>query len=482
MNERILRISLIFYLCLSQKHYSHIRSLPLYFIEITCFSMFILLIDFSNYSHILLYLSTLIINSSNGFKIGSLFGIPNKISYLLIFPLIFPKNESKSTKIINQKTKCFWISYRIKTITCVLIGLLLFLVFACFENLDEIIPHIEARNSLDKFLKRAKNPSIGALLWLNENEINWDSGMGCESEDIDQGRSYVDEQINISNCFFSRYLSYDGNGGAIYVSVSSYSMNINNSVFYNCVCSDNGGAIWFSSTNSYFAMICANSCSASIYYQFAYISTSHVNQVEYLSVSNCSHTTSGSFSIRLKTGNQRVDNTNSSMNNVCRYSGIAIYSPSSFSSSHCTLSNNNASGYSCIYLSITSGIMSYANIIHNHSPSWGVVYVSGVGSIKMMYFIFQNNQNYLFCIRDGSFEVSHSFIDHSGSSFSTSTAVSTSNNNSFTYRTTYQLYFFNSLHCNADIPLIEQKQMITIEPTFLKSFSFLYLVIIQMIS
>ena len=74
--------------------------------------------------------------------------------------------------------------------------------------------------------------------------------------------------------------------------------------------------------------------------------------------------------------------------------------------------------------------MSYANIVHNNSPSqYGVVYVYGAGSRKMMYCIFKNNQNYLFCVWEGSLEVSHSFIDHSGSSFSTSIVVSTSNNN-----------------------------------------------------
>jgi len=57
--------------------------------------------------------------------------------------------------------------------------------------------------------------------------------------------------------------------------------------------------------------------------------------------------------------------------------------------------------------------------------------------------------------------VSHSFIDHSGS-FSASTAVSTSNNNSFTNTITYQLQFFNALHCNADIPLPQR----SLEETF----------------
>jgi len=142
-------------------------------------------------------------------------------------------------------------------------------------------------------------------------------------ENIDQGRSYYNKNINISNCFFSRYLSYSGDGGIIYVSGGSYSMNVIYSMFYNCVCSSDGGAIHFSSSNSYLRMICANSCSAS-FCRFAYLYASRLNQVEYLSVSNCSHTTSGNNPIYIESGYQRIDNTNSSMNNVFR--GLVLLS------------------------------------------------------------------------------------------------------------------------------------------------------------
>ena len=111
--------------------------------------------------------------------------------------------------------------------------------------------------------------------------------------------------------------------------------------------------------------------------------------------------------------------------------------------------------------------MSYANIVHNNSPSQynGVAYVEGAGSRKMMYCIFKNNQNTLLCVYQGSLEVSHSFIDHSASSFSTRTAVSTSNNNSFNNTITYQLQFFNAPDCNADIPLIQRSLEETLRET-----------------
>jgi len=123
------------------------------------------------------------------------------------------------------------------------------------------------------------------------------------------------------------------------------------------------------------------------------------------------------------------------------------------SQAHIALSFTNKVSHSiCIWLRSSSGAisMSYANIVHSNSPSnYGVVYVEVAGARKMMYCIFKNNQNYLFCVWSGSLEVSHSFIDHSAS-FLTSTAVSTSNNNSFTNTKIFYIQLFNSHYCNTD--------------------------------
>ena len=116
--------------------------------------------------------------------------------------------------------------------------------------------------------------------------------------------------------------------------------------------------------------------------------------------------------------------------------------------------------------------MSYANIVHNNSPSdHGVVYVYGANP-KMMYCIFQDNQNTLFCVRSGSLEVSHSYISYSGL-LSTSTQVSMANNNSLSKRETYQIQFFNSHYCNADIPIIPQTNVNTFHQLSLKSYIFI---------
>jgi len=141
---------------------------------------------------------------------------------------------------------------------------------------------------------------------MNNKDTIWMVGSGCLIENTTQGRSYVDKNIDFSDCFFLRSSTFSGSGGVIYVSGGIYSMIVNYSMFYKCVCSTQGGAIYFSSTNSFLRMICANSCyiSVSNYYHFAYLNASQENQVEYLSVSNCSHNTaSGYYSIYLDSGN-----------------------------------------------------------------------------------------------------------------------------------------------------------------------------------
>jgi len=445
--------------------------------------LFISSASISDYRYLLGYIGYILFFGSNVIQITNFFKITNIFSYWSIFSQFFPKNEIKTSEKQNKTNQRNTFSNKLMTFSNIVV-FLFFFNFCQSEKLYKRKQYISQLKEVAKFLKNY--PVMPQLSYrLNDNDTIWDVGLGCESESIDQGRSYVDKDINISRCFFFRYLSYSGSGGIIFVDGGNYSMNINYSMFYNSVCTEKGGAIYFYSSNSCLRMICANSCSCGASYggQFARLIATQVNQVEYLSISNCSHTTSGWYSIWLNSGYQRVDNANSSMNNAIQCSGVLIYSPSSYSSSHCTFSNNKVSDNMCILFYSTSGTisMSYANIIHNNSPSLGVVTVDGLGSRKMMYCIFNNNHNYLFYVNVGSLEVSHSFIDHA-KSFSTLSAVSTSINNSFTNRITHPLQFFNSLHCHADITLIEQKQMISFDQPYLKSFSFSYPMIILMIS
>ena len=379
----------------------------------------------------------------------SVLGLTHKLYYYgsntksRSFTLKNPQNEHK----ITSQNIFFNIIEMLSTILILIILMDSITIDVTYETL----------NVISKYFMSSRSELIILLLWKNENIFAWGIGFGCVSENIDQGRSFINMNVNISNCFFSRSSVYSGNGGVIFVNGDDYSVDISYSMFFSCICTNQAGAIYFESTNSCLRMICANrcSCGASYYCQFAYLRASKVNQLDYQSVSYCSHVTSGNRPVFLHSGNQKISNMNSSMNYAIRFSGILIESPSSFTGSHCTFSNSKVSDSICIHIyssSVTISI-SFSNIVHNNSPNYGVVFVEGAGQKKMLYCIFQNNQNYLFYVQSGSLEVSHSFIGHSSSQISTSTVVSTSTNNSNINRMTYQIQFFNSHHCNADIPI-----------------------------
>jgi len=370
----------------------------------------------------------------------------------LFSPNFFFRNDLKAKNTVFTITKQKKYAFQLITLTLIIHMILKTLNKSKSGNIDLTIKQMAFTNTITKFYGNSQTVSQH-----NDISIIWWVGFGCENESMDQGCSYSQMNINISDCFFSRSLIHSSDGGVIYVLDDSYKMSIYYSMFYNCVCSSWGGAIYFYSLNSDLRMICANRCSASSYNHFSYIYASDMNQVEYLSVSYCSQTTFGYNSYCLQGGEERIDNSNSSMNNAKGSSGIRISTPSSFTSLYCTYSNNRVSDYICIYFYSDSVTMSNANVIHNNSPSYGVVYFYGVGS-RMMYCIFQHNQNHLFFLESGSIEVSHSFIDHSESSFSSNIAVSTTNN-SFTNLMTYQMHFFNSHYCNTDIPLIDTNPM-----------------------
>jgi len=274
----------------------------------------------------------------------------------------------------------------------------------------------------------------------------------CINESIVNGRSYFNENISIYDCFFSRLSQLLGYGGVIYVSWDNLSMYVTHCMFYQCLSDHEGGAIYYNSINSSLRMICANKCCASgCHFAYLGVGASNLNQVGYLSMSCCSSTNDGWFSLILDSGNQNYDNSNSSMNVAEVSPGITIYPPGTFTSSYCTFSNNHASLGHCFYFSSDLGIISSTNIVHNYSPlDKGLVSIRN-GNQKILFSIIQENHLILFNVYSGSLEIMNSFILHLGI-FSTSIPVSTGYNNSLTKKATYQIQFFNSHYCNAEIP------------------------------
>jgi len=346
------------------------------------------------------------------------------------------------------------------------------LYFFFFKQFSNNSPSLQLLPSV--FLNGMNNFSdLVELRFNKKHRITQLVNVECENENTNLDKPYNNENINISHCSFYSHSQYSSDGSVIYVYKGNYYMEIYCSMFYNCSCSSNGGAVYFYSTYSVIKMVCANRCSATIQFHFAYLRALEENCLNYLSVSYCSPSTTGSYPIWLQSGIQRVDNTNSSMNCAFGYSGIVVSPPTSLTSSFCTFSNNYALRFICIYFYSNSGTMSYANIVHNNSPSnYGVIYVYGGGSPIMKYCNFYQNQNTLFFISSGKLEVCHSYIHHTGF-LSKSIEVSISNNNSFITENcgiqTYQIQFFKSFYCFADIQALNETMDFTLIRTLSRS-------------
>jgi len=267
----------------------------------------------------------------------------------------------------------------------------------------------------------------------------------CTNEGIQNGRSYDNTNVQISECFFRRLNHFNDNGGVIYINSQGKSIEISKSMFYNCR-SNNGGAIWFYSTNSVLRMVCAEKCSA-IYSHFAYLRSSQGSSNTFLSISACAHITSQYESLSMNSGYQFVNDTNSSMNKAEIVSCLCIQSALTFYSCRCSFSNNIVSENTCLSLLSTSGSFIFANIINNNSPSMlGVIHIANNGLIYMSNCIFDENQNVLFSIWEGSLYISHSYINHIGT-FSSSISVTLFENNTYTKIQTHIFDFMGSKFC-----------------------------------
>jgi len=381
---------------------------------------------------------------------SSIWQIKEKTSYYIYFSSIFRIVQSNGSQK-PRRARIFGENNKRKYF--ITDGLFLIFISYIFSECSNIETIENDGNNSNCFLYFEN-------LYSNDYKKIKGISIGCISEKLNNGRSYFNTSITVSDCFFSRLSMYSGFGGVIFVSGGSYSMNISNSMFFMCNCSNDGGAIYFNSFSSILKMICACRCSCGTHCHFGWLQASNENYVEYLSIVLCSINPLGWYSILLLYGRQTVDNTNCSMNTVQYISGIGIVRPSSFTCSLCTFSNNNASEYRCIYFYNNSGTMTFTNIVHNNSPTNNGVVLVVKGSPKIEYCVFDKNQNTLFNVYEGSLEVSHSFISHMGTSFSIGLSILMENNNSIDTSTdlisrqTYQFIFFKSYYCHTETPEI----------------------------
>jgi len=294
---------------------------------------------------------------------------------------------------------------------------------------------------------------------------------GCVNERIEYGRSYVNVSIiDISDCFFSRTSTFIGKGGVIYcISDNIFNISLDNSMFYQCSSDDYGGAIIFKGKSAILKMVCANRCYAKAKYHFAQIVASTF--VDYFSMSNCSFETNGSYSFEISSSDPKIDRSNFSNNNAAERPVFYCYGISSI---HCTIANNIAQRYG-LETYWQPFTMSFANIIANKIPLGGL-FVMDHSYSSFSYCIFDLNLGRLFTSGyKSSITLSHCMLTHNGSvcdeenSFTLKTNNSFINSFPFETRSTYQMQFYYTYYCPADITFVPETPLKTLNHTPLQS-------------
>ena len=214
------------------------------------------------------------------------------------------------------------------------------------------------------------------------------------------------QNINMNFCLIS-IISSNNQGGAIYIS-TLLSLNINDTTFYQCISTESGGAIYFENgLNTQLFRICAICCNSGDreFYQFAYLQTTFNQILDLITIYNCTNL-NGEYTLTLDYGNQNMSNINISYNNNRQTSSIWYRYPYSMFSDYCTFYNNSAISHNCIWLVGNTGTISKSNIILNNSPkSYGVVQVSYSGNYILKECIFDQNQNTLLSVNEGSLQI-----------------------------------------------------------------------------
>ena len=252
-------------------------------------------------------------------------------------------------------------------------------------------------------------------------------------------RSYtnISNLINLYNCFFTRFFIYEGfnnnsfsynsNCGSILYCFNILSiLNINECIFFRCISTGEGGAIFFycqiDNSAIYLNKICANECYCNISSQFGLFRIQNNilfnNFLNLISITKCGISEIGITSLRITYGNQSLNYLNST-NNYCRtVSSLFIDTPNKFIGKYCLIKNNK-SFQSTIYLHIWKEELNiirkllYFNVIQNYSPNLGVVITAGYGSYNISHSNFILNQNILFFIQNISILfLDNSFVDN----------------------------------------------------------------------
>jgi hypothetical protein len=237
---------------------------------------------------------------------------------------------------------------------------------------------------------------------------------------FDSKQTPSDPNVHILNCLFNNITSTSGDGGALYCTSVTYLL-VESSSFFSCKTSSSyGGAIYFYNQNNGECVlyeVCGNDCyttynSGTSYGQFAYIAVRDVasskNYINFSSIARCVNENSNSqYTSVFSFGKILCPSVNISLNKCNCHSGIYCYpfnEPSSVvcSLSYSSFSDNNATGYNCIWFNREGAKceIKSCNILRNTQgslDSWGTIRFQGkLNLIISDSCILENNATYIF--------------------------------------------------------------------------------------
>jgi hypothetical protein len=274
--------------------------------------------------------------------------------------------------------------------------------------------------------------------------------------EYDSRQTPTGSSVYVLNCLFNRFTS-GSNGGALYLTSTTYLL-IESSSFFSCkTSSSKGGAVYFSNSSGQcvFHNVCGNDCfstysSSYSSGQFAYIlvndGASSKNYFNYSSITRCvNEVKSAEYNLYLKYGKVCCPSTNISLNK-CDYQPVFRFVPYKESNSvtcsitFCSFVDNNSTNDNCIHFYATGAEyeIKYCNILRNTIvvlSGRGTIYSNGNLMIKDSC-ILENKANYIFNQGSSSYTIT----------LSNCTVDSTSNNGYLTIQNTVTKSFLHALN------------------------------------
>jgi len=293
-------------------------------------------------------------------------------------------------------------------------------------------------------------------------DLNIVSKYQCFNSYVVGPTHYNSEDFNIDGCYFIMFSTKDGdegNGGVIYFkdSENAKRMSIRSSGFYNASSRVLGGAIYYQSQYVSLYMVCGNSCFSGDSH-FAILITTN-GGINFLSISECSKNKIGKNYMYMKTGDIPLENSNVSKNSIRYHEGIKIESKKVVLLKYCSFVRNNMCMYFYVYIfqfeytESNFGMITYSNFINNdpNQDSNGAVIRVFDKWMNITESVFYQN-NYVLLKSNKILNLVKCSIDHSYSK-TISGSYFTSIDCTFGISNTFQIRFYQTYNCHADIPI-----------------------------